>query len=119
MAKRLFIGNLPYTTTQSDLEQLFAEAGTVTSMTLITDKFSGQSKGFAFAEMSSDEEFENALKLNGRETNGRAIVVNEARPQEERPRNDRFGGRDNRGGGDDRRGGGSRGGFGGGRQNRW
>ena len=118
MAKRLFIGNLPYSTTQADLEQLFATVGTVTSMTLITDKFSGQSKGFAFAEMSSDEEFENALKLNGSELNGRQIVVNEARPQEERPRSDRFGGRDNRGGGSDRRGGNSGGGFGG-RRDRW
>lgn len=118
MAKRLFIGNLPYKTTQSDLEQLFSQAGTVAQMTLITDKFSGQSKGFAFCEMSSDEEFENALKLNGHEIDGRAIVVNEARPQEERPRTDsRFGGRDNRsGGGNDRRGGGN---FGREKRNRW
>ncbi|OGY07981.1 MAG: hypothetical protein A2782_02400 [Candidatus Blackburnbacteria bacterium RIFCSPHIGHO2_01_FULL_43_15b] len=116
MAKRLFIGNLPYSTTAQDLEQLFAQAGTVASMTLITDKFSGQSKGFAFAEMSSDEEFENALKLNGHELDGRQIVVNEARPREERPQSDRFGGgnRDNR----DRRGG-SGGGFGGAKRNRW
>lgn len=115
MAKRLFIGNLSYSATAQDLEQLFAQAGTVVSMTLITDKFSGQSKGFAFAEMSSDAEFENALKLNGHEIDGRQIVVNEARPREERPSSDRFGGgsRDNR----DRRGG--SGGFGGAKRNRW
>ena len=86
MAKRLFVGSLPYDVTQEELQEMFAGMGTVESATLITDKFSGRSKGFGFVEMSSDAESDKAIKeLNGKEVKGRNIVVNEARPREERP----------------------------------
>jgi len=86
MAKRLFVGGLPYEVTQSQLEEMFAEFGKVESADLITDKFSGRSKGFGFVEMSSDEEAQKAIEtLNGKDMNGRNIAVNEARPREERP----------------------------------
>ena len=89
MIKRLFVGSLPYSATSAQLEELFAQAGKVDSVTLITDKFSGQSKGFAFVEMSTDDQAKEAIsKFNGYELDGRKIVVNEARPKEERPRND-------------------------------
>ena len=82
MAKKLFVGNLPYTTTSEDLGQMFAQAGTVESATVITDRMSGRSKGFGFVEMSSDEEVAKAIEtLNGTEIEGRKIVVNEARPK--------------------------------------
>lgn len=85
MAKRLFVGNLPYTIDDSKLGQLFAEFGQVASATVITDRYSGRPKGFAFVEMSSDEEAKKAIEaLNGKEIEGRKIVVNEARPREER-----------------------------------
>jgi RNA recognition motif-containing protein len=86
MAKRLFVGSLPYDVTQEELQEMFAAMGTVESATLITDKFSGRSKGFGFVEMSSDAESDKAIKeLNGKDVKGRNIVVNEARPREERP----------------------------------
>jgi len=86
MAKRLFIGSLPYSTTDSQLSELFAQAGTVESAQVITDRRSGRSKGFAFVEMASDEEAQKAVEmLNGHELDGRKIVVNEARPMTERP----------------------------------
>ena len=86
MGKRLFIGSLPYSITDSQLEELFAGAGKVESAKVITDRFSGQGKGFGFVEMSSDEEANKAIEeLNGKELAGRNIVVNEARPREERP----------------------------------
>jgi len=86
MAKRLFVGSLAYEVTQAQVEELFATVGKVESATLITDKFSGNSKGFAFVEMSTDEEAEKAIQeLNGKELSGRNIVVNEAKPREERP----------------------------------
>ncbi|HEX7455937.1 MAG TPA: RNA-binding protein [Candidatus Nanoarchaeia archaeon] len=92
MAKRLFVGSLSYDVSQEQLEKLFAEVGTVESATLITDKFSGNSKGFGFVEMASDEETQKAIeKLNGKEVAGRNIVVNEARPREERPAGGGFG----------------------------
>lgn len=85
MAKRLFVGRLPYEVTSSQLEELFSQAGKVESVNVITDRFSGQGKGFAFVEMASDEEAQKAIQtLNGHNLNGRSIVVNEARPQEER-----------------------------------
>lgn len=95
MAKRLFVGNLAYSVTTAQLEEAFSKVGKITSLNLITDKYSGQSKGFAFIEMSSDEEADKAIKeLNNVEIEGRAIVVNEARPKE-----DRGGSRDGGGGG--------------------
>jgi len=92
MAKRLFVGSLSYDVTQGQLEELFSGVGTVESVNLITDKFSGRSKGFGFVDMTSDEEAEKAIKeLNGKEVSGRAIVVNEAKPREERPSGGRGG----------------------------
>jgi RNA recognition motif-containing protein len=94
MAKRLFVGSLSYDVSQDQLEKLFADVGKVENATLITDKYSGNSKGFGFVEMSTDEEAKKAIEeLNGKEVSGREIVVNEARPREERP------GGFNRGGG--------------------
>jgi RNA recognition motif-containing protein len=85
MAKRLFIGSLPYDATTSQLEELFSQAGKVESVNVITDRYTGRGKGFAFVEMATEEEAQKAIKmLNGHDLNGRAIVVNEARPQEDR-----------------------------------
>ncbi|OGD86560.1 hypothetical protein A2870_02075 [Candidatus Curtissbacteria bacterium RIFCSPHIGHO2_01_FULL_41_11] len=86
--KRLFVGSLPYSATSGQLEELFAQVGKVVSLNLITDKFSGQSKGFAFVEMSNDHEAEEAIKkFNNFELDGRKLVVNIARPKEDRPQN--------------------------------
>ena len=85
MAKRLFVGNLPYQTTDEELKTLFAQAGVVEIVNLITDKYTGRGKGFAFVEMSTEEEAKEAIKLlNDKEIDGRKIVVNEARPREDR-----------------------------------
>lgn len=95
MAKRLYIGGLAYTTTESELQEAFAKAGTVESAKIIVDKFSGRSKGFGFVEMTSDEEANKAIEMwNGKELGGRTLTVNEARPLEPRaPRREegRFG----------------------------
>ena len=86
MAKKLYIGSLPYETTDEQLKELFSQAGKVESANIITDKFSGKSKGFGFVEMSSDEEAQKAIEtLNGHELEGRKIIVNEARPMTDRP----------------------------------
>jgi RNA recognition motif-containing protein len=83
VATRLYVGNLSYQTTQESLQEMFAEAGQVVSAQVMTDRYSGQSRGFGFVEMSTDEETQNAVKiLNGRTVGGRALVVNEARPRE-------------------------------------
>ena len=85
MAKRLFVGNLTYSATSAQLEELFSQVGKITSLNLITDKFSGQSKGFAFVELTTDAEADEAIKkFNDFELDGRKMVVNEARPQEKR-----------------------------------
>ncbi len=106
MAKKLYVGGLSYGTTEDGLRNLFAQAGTVESVAVIADKFSGRSKGFGFVEMSTDEEAQKAIETyNGKEFDGRTITVNEARPMEARPPRTGGGGF-NRGGG--------RGGFGGG-----
>lgn len=107
MGKKLYVGNLPYSATDAVLAEVFAQAGTVESAKVITDRDTGRSKGFGFVEMASDEEAQTAIsQFNGADFEGRTMTVNEARPMEPRaPRS--FGG------GDDRRGGG-RGGFGGG-----
>ncbi|HUZ92658.1 MAG TPA: RNA-binding protein [Candidatus Paceibacterota bacterium] len=109
MAKKLYVGGLPYTTTQDELQEAFAKAGAVSSAAIIIDKMSGRSKGFGFVEFASDDEAEKAIDMwNGKEFGGRTLTVNEARPMEPRaPRRD-----GDRGG--DR---GGRGGFGGG--SRW
>jgi cold-inducible RNA-binding protein len=112
MGKRLYVGNLSYNMDSSELEQLFAQHGTVTSAEVIQDRMTGRSKGFAFVEMGTDEEAQAAIAaLNGQENNGRALTVNEAKPREERSGGGGGGGRGGFGGGG---GGGGRGGYGGG-----
>ena len=87
MAKKLYVGNLSYDMTEDVLKDTFSQAGTVESAIIIKDKMSGRSKGFGFVEMSTDEEVQKAIEmLNGKEFDGRALTVNEARPMEERPR---------------------------------
>ena len=93
MEAKLYVGNLPYSTTEDDLRSLFSEAGTVKSVALITDRDSGRSKGFGFVEMGSAEEAERAISMfHGSDMNGRALTVNVARPREERPRRSYQGG---------------------------
>jgi len=95
MSKKLYVGGLPYSTSDEALKDLFVEAGNVESAIIIMDKMTGRSKGFGFVEMSTEEEAQNAISLmNGKEVGGRTIIVNEARPQEDRPRTGGFGGRD-------------------------
>jgi RNA recognition motif-containing protein len=85
MAMKLYVGGLAYSVTDKELETLFAELGQVVSAVVIKDRESGQSKGFGFVEMAEVKDGQNAIKeLNGKELSGRAIVVNEARPQEDR-----------------------------------
>lgn len=104
MGSKLYVGNLSYNLSSSELEQLFGAHGTVSSAEIISDRETGRSKGFGFVQMSSDEEAQAAISaLNGSEVDGRALTVNEAKPKESRSGG--FGG----GGG-----GGSRGGYGGG-----
>ncbi len=92
MATRLFVGNLSFNTTEGDILDLFKQAGNVTACNLIVDKFTNKSRGFGFVEMSSQEEATKAIAdINGKELDGRALTVNEAKPREERPRGD-FGG---------------------------
>ena len=101
MNNKLYVGNLPYSTTDSSLSEMFAQAGTVTSATIITDKMSGRSKGFGFVEMSSPEEAQAAIEMfHDKDVDGRKMTVNEARPKEDRPRTG--GGYDRNGGGNDR-----------------
>ncbi len=114
MATRIYVGGLPYSATEQDLQTLFGAHGTVTSADVITDKYTGQAKGFGFVEMSNDTETQAAIRaLNGTQMGGRSLTVNEAKPREERS----GGGGGSRGGGGYGGGGGNRGGGGGG--NRW
>ena len=109
MSKRIYVGGLPFKTTEEELNALFTTHGQVASAKLITDKFSGQSRGFGFVEMSDDAQATAAIeKLNGTDFGGRKLTINEARPMEARSGGDR-GGRGGRGG--------DRGGYGGG--NKW
>ena len=104
MAKKLFVGNLPWSATNDDLQQAFSQHGAVSSASILTDKMTGRSRGFGFVEMENDAEAEAAIAaLNGTDMGGRKIIVNEARPMTDRPQ--RSGGF----------GGGGRGGYGGGR----
>ena len=85
MGKNLFVGSLPYATTEDSLKEAFSKAGNVESVKIIVDKWSGRSKGFGFVEMASDEEAKKAIEMfNGQEFEGRTLVVNEARPQKPR-----------------------------------
>jgi RNA recognition motif-containing protein len=105
---KLYVGNLSFGTTEEDLQQLFSQVGTVESASMVTDRDTGRSRGFAFVEMSSKSEGEAAIaKFNGSEVDGRSLTVNEAKPRENRGGGGGFGG--GRGGG-----GGRSGGFGGG-----
>src|SRR5205809_6100729 len=104
MATKLYVGNLPFNTTENELQELFGQAGTVQEVLLMQDKFTGKSRGFAFVTMGTDEEAQKAItQLNGTPLEGRPLTVNEARPREERPS----------GGGGYRGGGGGGGGYGG------
>jgi cold-inducible RNA-binding protein len=86
MATNLFVGNLPYGMDSKRLEEVFAEAGAIVSAKVIADKYSGRSRGFGFVEMASDEDAKKAIEMfNGKDIDGRPLVVNEARPREERP----------------------------------
>jgi RNA recognition motif-containing protein len=113
---KLYVGNLAFQTSSEDLQQLFAQAGTVQSASVIEDRDTGRSRGFGFVEMASKEEGESAIsQFNGKEFNGRNLTVNEARPREDRGGNrGGGGGRGGYGGGGNRGGGGGRGGYGGG-----
>ena len=108
MGSKIYVGGLPYATTDGQLQEIFSAHGTVESARVITDKFTVRSRGFGFVEMSSSDEAQKAIQaLNGTDLDGRSLTVNEARPQEKRSG---FGG--DRGGGGERRGGG-------GGRNRW
>jgi len=87
MGKRLYVGNLPYTISDSELQQLFEQHGSVTSAQVVMDRDTGRSKGFGFVEMGTDAEAQAAIAaLHGAEFGGRTLTVNEARPREDRPR---------------------------------
>ena len=104
MSMKLYVGNLSFNTSSNDLQELFAQSGTVETANVVEDRDTGRSRGFGFVEMATKEEGEAAIsQLNGKEVSGRALTVNEAKPREDR-------------GGS--RGGGGRGGFGGGGNNR-
>ncbi|HEX8283771.1 MAG TPA: RNA-binding protein [Pyrinomonadaceae bacterium] len=134
MSIKLYVGNLSFQTSSEDLRELFSQAGTVESASVVEDRDTGRSRGFGFVEMATREEGEAAIQqFNGKEVGGRALNVNEARPREDRGGGGRggfgggggrgggFGGGGNRGGGGGFGGGGGRGGGGGGgnREPRW
>ena len=104
MGSKLYVGNLSYNATGSDLEQLFAQHGSVQSAEVIADRDTGRSKGFGFVQMGSDGEAQTAIAaLNGKDHDGRALTVNEAKPRESRPRTGGGGGYGERSGGARRR----------------
>ena len=106
LSKKLYVGNLPYTTTNDELQNMFSQYGAVEKADVLMDRMTGRSRGFGFVEMTNDEEAQAAIDgLNGKDVDGRKLVVNEARPMADRPPRRSFGGG----------GGGGRGGFGGGR----
>src|SRR6195256_586477 len=112
MGTKLYVGNLSFNTTETDLQDLFAQAGAVQDVMLMQDKFTGKSRGFAFVTMGSEQEAQNAItQFNGKSVEGRSLTVNEARPREPRPPGGGGGGGGGRGGY-----GGGGGGYGGGRR---
>jgi RNA recognition motif-containing protein len=125
MSTKLYVGNLAFQTTSAELQDLFAQAGTVESASVVEDRMTGRSRGFAFVEMSTKEEAAAAIEqFNGKEVGGRALKVNEAKPPENRGGGGRgFGGGGGRGGYGGNRGGGRSsgggGGYGGNREPRW
>ena len=111
MGRRLYVGNLPYQTTDEELNALFSQAGAVETVRVMRDMATGRARGFAFVEMATDEAAQQAIaKFHEHQMEGRPLVVNEARPK---PEGSRVGGGDSYGGGR------SRGGYGGGREPRW
>jgi len=107
MATKLYVGGLPYSTTQDEIQTAFGKAGSVTSVSIIMDKMTGRSRGFGFVEMASDEDAQKAIEMwNGKDFDGRKLTVNEAKPLEARPPRREGGG-------------GFGGGNGGGRRNSW
>ena len=119
MAKKIYVGNMPFTTTEEEIRNIFSEAGAVTSVSVITDRFTGRSRGFAFVEMGDADGDKAVQLLNGRKIGDRALVVNEARPMGDRKTGGGSGGsgggggfRGGGGGGGHRDGGGSGGGGG-------
>jgi RNA recognition motif-containing protein len=87
MAKKLYVGGLPYSTTDNELKEAFSQAGEVSSATIIMDRMTGRSKGFGFVEFDNDADSDKAIDMwNGKDFGGRNLTVNEARPMEERPR---------------------------------
>jgi RNA recognition motif-containing protein len=132
MSMKLYVGNLSFSTSSQDLQELFSQAGTVESASIVEDRETGRSRGFAFVEMASKEEGEAAIsQFNGKEIGGRALKVNEAKPREPRAgggggrggfgggRSNNRGGRGSFGGGGGGRGGNRGGGGGGNREPRW
>src|SRR5947209_2420223 len=113
MPKRIYVGGLPYSATEEDLENLFAQIGPVSDAVVVTDRYTGQAKGFGFVEMESDADADNAINsLNGTQMGGRTLTVNEAKPRE--PRTGGGGGGGYGGGGGGGYGRGGSGGYGGG-----
>ncbi|WP_020471436.1 RNA recognition motif domain-containing protein [Zavarzinella formosa] len=97
MSKKLYVGNLSFDVTESHLNEMFGAYGAVKSAQLIMDRETGRSKGFAFVELVNDKEADAAISgLNGQMNSGRALTVNEAKPKEDRPRSDGYGGSGNR-----------------------
>ena len=115
MGTKLYVGNLSFNTTENELQELFSQAGAVQEVTLMQDKFTGKSRGFAFVTMGSEADAQNAItKFNGQTIEGRPLTVNEARPREARPPGGGGGGRGYGGGGGGGGYGGGGGGYGGG-----
>lgn len=113
MGRKLYVGNLPYEIGENELQDLFAQAGTVDSVRVMRDQATGRARGFAFVEMGTDDEAQQAINMmHGKPLGGRALTVNEARPQA--PRGGGYGGGGYGGGGGGYGGGGGRGGYGGG-----
>jgi cold-inducible RNA-binding protein len=107
--KKLYVGNLPYTATDSEIRSLFEQVGEIAEVSVIMDRETGRSKGFGFVEMATEEGAQEAIrKFNGYQLNNRPLTVNEARPREERSGSGFGGGSGGRRGGNDRRGGGDR-----------
>ena len=103
MGKKIYVGNLPFTATNESLSEMFASFGNVDSSKIVTDRDTGRSKGFGFVEMSNDADAEKAIAMwNGKDLDGRTLVVNEARPFEPRPRQGGNGGGSYAGGGNKR-----------------
>lgn len=99
MNKKLYVGSLPFSVTEDELQNLFSAFGAIESVRIITDKFTGQSKGFGFVEMATNEDAKKAIDgMNGKQLNGRTLIVNEARPEQRRERS--FSGNGGGGGGD-------------------